>query len=42
MNINYLFESMMKYISSSIIITDANGYIEVFNSCHRENLELLL
>ncbi|PRR80784.1 PAS domain-containing sensor histidine kinase [Clostridium vincentii] len=32
MNINYLFESMMKNVSDSIIITDANGYIEEFNT----------
>lgn len=31
MNINYLFESMMKYNSSSIIITDSNGNIESLN-----------
>lgn len=31
MNVNYLFESMMKYVSDSIIITDSNGHIEELN-----------
>ncbi|HEY5525844.1 MAG TPA: PAS domain-containing protein [Clostridium sp.] len=36
MNINYLFESMMKYVRDSIIITDSNGYIESFNTSTEE------
>lgn len=32
MDINYLFQSIMKYVNNSIIITDADGYIEAANS----------
>lgn len=36
METNYLFEIIMKYIKDSIIITDHNGNLEIFNDYTRE------